>query len=125
MTSILKWKKVQLNSSSPTQFSVRGNVDTRVVTRYFWLPTSDDDAKKTWDRDDGETLEITLASLESGAQNHLGFACRAAPVDPKETALHIFFQVRQGNVILLEQAYRFDVSDPNTPIALADGISLA
>jgi hypothetical protein len=89
------------------------------------LPVSDDVSDTKWDRDDGEDLEFDPSRIKPGRQNHLGFACRAAPVVPTEKSLFITLEVRQGNTILLEQDYPLEVSDPNTPVRFRDGITLA
>lgn len=124
MASILRWKAVPTASGSPVTITVTGNVDTRVVTRYFWLPNSDQVVDTRWDRDDGEALEFDLARVTQGTQNHLGFSCRAAPVVPSESHLFITFALRQGNTILEEVSYSLAVADPNTPVRLSDGITL-
>ena len=125
MASILKWQEVSVDQSQPVRISVTGNVDTRVVTRYFWLPLNDATSEVKWDRDDGEVLEFDPSRIKANQQNHLGFSCRAAPVVPTEKSLFITFEVRQGNTVLLERAYPLEVTDPNTPVRLSDGIALA
>ncbi len=125
MASILKWQEVPVDKSQPVRVSVTGNVDTRVVTRYFWLPVNDATSDGKWDRDDGEVLEFDPSRIKVGQQNHLGFSCRAAPVVPTERNLFIVLEVRQGNTVLLEQAYPLEVADPNTPVRVSDGITLA
>lgn len=125
MASILVWKSVTVAGGTPVNIRITGNVDTRVVTRYFWLPDSDDTVDARWDRDDGELLEFDPSKIKAGQQNHLGFSCRAAPLDPSETSLFVTFVLRQGNTILLEQDYPLEVSDPNTPVRISDGITLA
>jgi hypothetical protein len=124
MASILKWKAVTVQAGSPVQITVTGNVDTRVVTRYFWLPVADDTIDTRWDRGDGAELEFDPARIQAGGKNHLGFSCRAAPVVETEKNLFITLLVRQGNTVLLEQSYALDVDDPNTPVRLSDGITL-
>lgn len=125
MAIILRWQKVQVVTGQPVRISVTGNVDTRVVTRYFWLPVNDTASDAKWDRDDGEVLEFDPSHIKANQQNHLGFSCRAAPVVLTEKNLFINFEVRQGNTILLEQAYPLEVVDPNTPARISDGITLA
>jgi hypothetical protein len=125
MASILKWQEVSVDKSQPVRIRVTGNVDTRVVTRYFWLPVNDATSDGKWDRDDGGVLEFDTSRIKVGQQNHLGFSCRAAPVVPTERNLFIVLEVRQGNTVLLEQAYSLEVADQNTPVRVSDGITLA
>ena len=125
MASVLKWKTVTLTTGGgAVTIAVTGNVDTRVVTRYFWLPKSDDQSQATWDRNDGELL-LFDTSLIAGGQNHLGFSSRLAPVVRSETSLVATFQVRQGNTIVFENVYNLTTTDPTTPAAIDDGITLA
>lgn len=125
MTSVLKWKAVTVSQDTPIRVTVTGNVDTRVVTRYFWIPVAGQPSASKSDRNDGVELEFDTRLIAAGKDNRLGFACRAAPVAATETSLFIMFKVRQGDTILLEQDYSLDVSDPNTSVPLNDGISLA
>lgn len=125
MASVLKWKTVEVKAGGTMTIAVTGNVDTRVVTRYFWLPKSDDQSEMTSDRNDGEPLLLETSLIVSGQNNHLAFSCRMAPVVRSETSLVVTFQVRQGNTIVLEQPYFLTTTDPTVPVALDDGITLA
>ncbi len=125
MTGALNMKTVTITPGQPVLISVTGNVATRVVTRFFWLPVSDSTVADQWDRDDGVVLSFDPAKVVAGQQNHLVFASRMAPVEAKNTNLFITFQVRQGNTILLQQTYAETTSDPTVPVAVDDGITLA
>lgn len=124
MASVLKWKTLKVAPGKSVRISVTGNVATRVVTRFFWLPVSDDTVDTKWDRDDGQVLEFDPSLIKVGQQNHLGFACRAAPLEASDATVFFTFQVRQDNAVLEEATYSLDVSDPNTPVRLSDGITL-
>jgi hypothetical protein len=123
---VLKWKTVTVTANGgPVTITVTGNVDTRVVTRYFWLPKSDDQSQQIWDRNDGQALLFDTALIAAGQNNHLGFSCRLAPVVRTETSLVVMLQVRQGNTIVLENQYALTTTDPTVPVSLDDGITLA
>jgi hypothetical protein len=125
MAGNLKWQRVQVAQGMPVQISITGNVATRVVTRFFWLPVSDDIVADRWDRDDGVVLTFDPAKVLANQQNHLAFAARMAPVDPKGTLLVITLRVQQGKQVLFEHVFSEPSSDPTTPVAVDDGIALA
>lgn len=123
MSSVLLWKQLKVLPGK-LRISVTGNVDTRVVTRYFWIPVTGQPSTQRWDRNDGQELEFDTSSITAGQNNRLGFACRAAPVMAAEKSLLIMFKVRQGDTILVDQEYRIDVTDPNVSVPVNDGLSL-
>lgn len=125
MTTLLNWKEVKVKRTLPVRLTVTGNADTTLTAHYYWMPTTGNTAEAEWDRKDGVELGFDPALIQAPpAQNHLGFSAFVLPIVRSETQLHVTFQVRQGNTILLEHGYPLQVNDPNIPIRLNDGITL-
>lgn len=124
MSEFLKWEGLKVAQSSAIRVTITGNVNTRLATRYFWIPVGDHPSASKWTMQDGETLEFDTALITSGKDNRLGFVSQMVPVDANNPNLHVTFQVRQDNSILLEQHYDLLATNPNIQLSLADGISL-
>lgn len=124
MAGVLNWKALKVAQTSGIRVTVAGSVNTRVATRYFWIPDKGKPSANNWTMKDGDPLDFDTQLIKAGLDNRLGFACQMLPVDATNLNMQVTFQVRQGDTILLEQVYSVLTTNPNIQMSLADGISL-